>query len=275
MARSGPTTLTLPPFEGTVRWLILANVGAFFVIAILIWLVPGFTLPVLSHLILQPMAVAHGEIWQLVTYSFIDQGILSIIGSMLTLWFCGPILESAYGSRFLGELYFTSAIGGGLLATIMSFARILNFGPQDLAGGAYAGLFGILIAIAIRMGDLEFMLIPFPVRIRAKYLVAIYLVIDLAMLLKSGNTFNVLLELSGGLCGFLYVNFAPRRGLGFVFSEQYFGLRNAYYRSKRRRAARKFEVYMGKQGRKVNFDSEGHYLDPDQHKDPNDKRWMN
>ena len=154
-------------------------------------------------------------------------------------------------------------------------ARILHFGPQDIAGGAFAGLFGILIAIATRMGDLEFMLIPLPVRIRAKYLVAIYILIDLAVLLKAGNTFGALLELSGGFCGFLYVNYAPRRGLTFSFSERIFGMRNAYYRYKRRRAARKFEVYMGKQGRKVQFDKEGRYIDPDAKKDPNDKRWMN
>jgi hypothetical protein len=52
-------------------------------------------------------------------------------------------------------------------------------------------------------------------------------------------------------------------------------LRNTYYRASRRRAARKFEVYMGKQGRKVHFDKEGRYIDPDSSKDPNDKRWMN
>ena len=54
------------------------------------------------------------------------------------------------------------------------------------------------------------------------------------------------------------------------FGEWYFGMRNAYYRAKRRRAARKFEVYMGKQGREPHFDKEGKYLDPDEKKDPNE-----
>jgi membrane associated rhomboid family serine protease len=275
MPRSAPTTLTLPPFEGTVRRLILANVAAFFAIAILLWLAPATTPTILDHLTLRPLSVAHGEIWQLVTYSFIEQGILSILGSMLSLWFIGPLLEGAFGSRFLGELYFASAVGGALVASVISFANILHFGPLDVAGGAFAGVFGLLIAIAMRFGDLEFMLFPLPVRIRAKYLVAIYILIDIAVLLKAGNTFEALLELSGALCGFLYVSFAPRRGLAFGLSERYFSLRNAWYRNKRRRAARKFEVYMGKQGRKVQFDKEGRYIDPDQHKDPNDKRWMN
>ena len=65
----------------------------------------------------------------------------------------------------------------------------------------------------------------------------------------------------------------PRRGFAFAGSERLFGLRNSYYRWKRRRAARKFEVYMRKQNRDVHFDKEGRYIDPD--KDPNDRRWMN
>ena len=55
-------------------------------------------------------------------------------------------------------------------------------------------------------------------------------------------------------------------------------MRNWYYRGKRRRAAKKFAVYMGKQGREVHFDKNGKYVEPedrDQHRDPTDKRWMN
>jgi len=200
---------------------------------------------------------------------------------MLTLWFCGPMLEGAYGKRWLGELYFTSAIGGALLASAISFTRILHLLPLSVASGVGAPIFGLLTAIAMRFGDQEFLL-WFLVRIRAKYLVAISVLIALAVLLKDADQFGALLDLSGALCGYLYVRFAPRRGFAFGASEQYFGLRNAYYRAKRRRAARKFEVYMGKQGRKVTFDKDGRYLDPDNlrndpraRKDPSDKRWMN
>jgi membrane associated rhomboid family serine protease len=274
MPRSAPITMTFPPFEGAVRKLVLANIAAFFVLALLSWLVPSVAELALNYLPLEPLAVAHGQIWQLATYSFIERGILAIIFNMLTLWFCGSILEGAYGSRWLNELYFTSVIAGALLASIVTFTGILHLSPKDVAGGAIAGIFGVLIAIAMRFGDLEFLLF-FVIRIRAKYLVAIYILIALAILLKDANAFGALLELSGVLCGFLYVRYAPRKGLAFGLSEQYFGLRNAYYRSKRRRAARKFEVYMGKQGRQVHFDKEGRYVDPDERKDPTDKRWMN
>ena len=58
-------------------------------------------------------------------------------------------------------------------------------------------------------------------------------------------------------------------------SEGLFNLRNNYYRWKRRRVARKFEVYMRKQNRDVRFDNEGRYIDPDEKRDPNDRKWMN
>jgi len=77
-------------------------------------------------------------------------------------------------------------------------------------------------------------------------------------------------QLGGALAGLLYIRLAPRRGVSFVFSERWYALRNRYYRWKRRRAARKFEVYMRRQGRTVRYDGSGKQIDDD----PGDKkRW--
>ncbi len=280
MARSSSIPMSFPPFAGVVRKLVLANVGVFFAILALGWLLPDVAGALMEIFHLQPMAVAHGEVWQLASYCFLHLGLLDILFAMLTLWFCGSMLEGAYGSRWLTELYFTSAIGGALVASAISFTHLLRISPESVANGAWAGIFGLLIAIAMRFGDQEFLLF-FVVRMRAKYMVAIYLLIAVAVLLKDANAFGALLQLAGALCGWLYVRYAPRRGLAFGFSEQFFAMRNSYYRAKRRRAARKFEVYMGKQGRQVHFDKEGRYVEPDDRgndparKDPNDKRWMN
>jgi hypothetical protein len=51
--------------------------------------------------------------------------------------------------------------------------------------------------------------------------------------------------------------------LTFIFSERFFGIRNSYYRWKRRRAARKFEVYMRQHDRDVKFDERGNYIPPE------------
>jgi membrane associated rhomboid family serine protease len=275
MRRSGPISLSLPPFTGATRRIILANVGAFFAFAVLAWVSPSVEGLLLRHLILEPLAVARGEVWQLFTYAFVQEGILAILFGMLTLWFTGSLLEGAYGSRWLAELYVTSVVGGAAIATAVSFTRVLRLRPDVGAVGAWGGIFGLLVAIAMVFGEQEFLL-WFVLRIKAKYMVAIYILIAVAVLLKQADNFGALLQLSGALCGFLYVKFAPRRGIAFGFSEQFFGLRNQYYRWKRRRAARKFEVYMKKQNREVHFDKDGRYVDPDElRKNPNDKRWMN
>ena len=275
MPRSSPTTLSLPPFSGATRKIVLLNVAAFFGMAILLWLSSSFGGLLRDHLVLEPLAVVHGEIWQLATYSLIDPGILSIVFSMLTLWFTGSLLEGSYGSRWLTELYWTSVIGGALLASIISFTHIFGMRPDVIAVSAWTGVFGLLVAIGMRFGDQEFYL-WFLIRVKAKYLVTIYILIAIAVLLKQANSFGALLQLAGAFSGFLFVRFAPRRGFALGISERFYGLRNAYYRQKRRRAARKFEVYMRKQNREVHFDKEGRYIDPDElRKDPNDKRWMN
>ena len=228
------------------------------------------------HFILQPDAAFHGQVWQFFTYVFFESDLLPFILNNLFLWLLGSMLEATYGSRWFGELYFSASIGGALLASAISFTGILHLSPLASGAGASSALFAILVTYGVRFGDMEFWLIPFPIRMKAKYLVALYIFVDLALLLRFGDPFTALLSLSGGLCGYLYLQFAPRRGLGFNFSEQFYSMRNAYYRAKRRRAARKFEVYMGKQGRNVKFDSEGRYINPDEErKNPKDKRWMN
>ena len=276
MPRSGPISLTLPPFVGATRRLVLANLFAFFGLAIFGWASIPTANFLVKHFALTAELAMRGQLWQFFTYAFVNEGILSTLFALLTLWFCGALLEGSFGARWLYELYFVSSIGGAILASAITFTHIFGFRPDAaVAIGPYAGIFGLLIAIAAFFGELEFLLF-FVLRIKAKYMVAIYVLLAVAMLLKSAQPFDALLQLSGALCGFLYLKFAPRKGLAFGFSERYFSLRNEFYRSKRRRAARKFEVYMGKQGRKVHFDKEGRYLEPDDaRKDPNDKRWMN
>ena len=286
MRRSQATTLNLPPFAGMTRRLILLNVGVFFAIAILSWVSRPVVDAVVANMILVPKALLRGEIWQLGTYSLIQQGILGMLFSMLTLWFTGSLLESSYGGRWVAELYGVSVIGGALVAAAVSFTRVFGLHPASAAFGPWAGIFGLMIAIAMLFGDQEFLL-WFVLRLKAKYMVAIYILIAVAILLKQADSFSALLQLAGALCGYLYVRFAPRRGLAFGFTEQMFGMRNDYYRWKRRRAARKFEVYMRKQNREVHFDKDGRYVDPDELEDraalterekmrrENDRRWMN
>jgi len=274
MARTGPTTLALPPFEGATRRLILICLGVFFAQAILSWVLPAnLYAMVFGHLGLVPRDLFHGAVWQLLTFTFVPMDLLSELFTLLFLWFIGSMLEELRGAKWLYELFFTSAIAGGLLASVISLTHVLGLSPGSEGSSPYAAIYGLLIAVYLLMGDREFLFF-FVIRMKAKYMVAIYILIDTARLLLHADPFGALLHLSGALCGFLVLKYVPRRGLSYAFTERYFAIRNEFYRAKRRRAAKKFEVYMRGQNRDVHFDKDGKYVDPDD-KDPQDKRWMN
>jgi hypothetical protein len=109
-------------------------------------------------------------------------------------------------------------------------------------------------------------MIPFPVAMKAKYFVAILIVVTLAFAIGGGGNVAYVAHLGGIFFGFLYVKFLRNRKAGKGISERYYGLRNSYYRWKRRRAAKKFEVYMRDHDRKVSFDEHGNYIPPDDDK---------
>jgi len=272
MARTGPTTLQLPSFEGATRRLVLMNVASFFGLALIGFVSATLKYTLLVHLVLIPATLVRGEIWQIATYCFVDTGLIYTLFALLTLWFIGSMLEGSFGARWLYQLYLVSAIGGGLIASALSFAHIPHLSPDSGMGGPYAGIYGLFVAVLLYFGDVEF-LVFFVVKMKARYLIAIYILVQIAKLLTDADVFGAAVLLSSALSGWLFLRYAPRRGFAYSFSERFYALRNEFYRSKRRRAARKFEVYMKKQNRDVHFDKEGRYIDPE--KDPNDKRWMN
>ena len=119
------------------------------------------------------------------------------------------------------------------------------------------------MAFGVLYGESEIMMFPLPFRIKAKYFIwGIVFLTLVGAIQETGGVANFA-HLGGLLFGYLYLKFLPRKGLMFASSERYFSMRNEYYRWKRRRAAKKFEVYMSKHDRKVEFDEHGNYIPPD------------
>jgi membrane associated rhomboid family serine protease len=257
-------TLSLPPFTTAVIWLLGINTGIFLLMELL-----GLArIPVVSYIFdyfsLAPaLVVRHGWIWQLLTYSFLHVGFMHWFGNMLGLWMFGSAFEGSWGTRRFLELYLIGVVGAAVTTVALSYGHILG-NPLQPTVGASGGVFAILIAFGMLFGDNEIMMIPFPFMIKAKYFVGILIVVTLALAMGGGGNVAYVAHLGGLLFGYLYV----KRGLKpamvkFSFSEQYYGLRNSYYRWKRRRAARKFEVYMRQHDQEVHFDEHGNYVPPE------------
>ena len=262
MVRSREMTLSLPPFTPAVIWLLGLNTAIFLLMELFGLVLPGIDRSIFDYFSLIPSDVTHGWIWQIATYSFLHTGFWHWFGNMLGLWMFGSALEGAWGSRRFLELFSFGVIGAAITTIVVSYGHVLG-GPNTPTVGASGGVFAILIAFGIVFAENEIMMIPFPFLIKAKYFIAILIVVELAFAMSGGGGVAYVAHLGGLFFGYVYVKFVSR-GLGKLrLSERYYGLRNSYYRWKRRRAARKFEVYMKDHDRKVTFDEHGNYVPPD------------
>jgi len=244
----GGFSMGFPPFYGAIKWLVIVNVAVYLLMLALGAFAPmaAFYLSLFAELV--PKDVVNGRIWQLVTYSFLHSGLFHILFNMLTLWMFGATLEQDWGDKKFYEFYFFCVVAAGLTTVAVAYTRVLGVSPATPTIGASGGIFGVLIAFAMLHGDQQIMIFPLPFLIKARYVVAILILIALAGALQGigmrGSGVAYFAHLGGAFFGWVYLRFLPRSGLGFAASEGYFGLRNSYYRWKRRRAARKFEVYM-------------------------------
>jgi membrane associated rhomboid family serine protease len=274
---NGPVTLTLPPFRGATRRIILTAIVGYLVFFVVRLVASGFLGTLLGITVLAPDLMLHGEVWTLLTYPFVGLDMLSVAFALLSVWFFGAVIEEERGERWLLEYFLVTTLGGGLLASLLTVALNGHPGwiPFSGATGMWPFVLAVMIAFAYFNPD-QTIRIYFVLPVKAKYLAAFYVLVYLFSTLTSGDRFTAAVALMNGLCGYLYLRLAPRRGARAGASEWWYGLRNAYYRAKRRRAAKKFTVYMREQGKEVSLDEDGRYVDPNgRPHDPNDKRWMN
>jgi membrane associated rhomboid family serine protease len=214
-----------------VKKLLIANVAAFVLMVVV--RAAGYG-SAIRWLMLTPFAVTHNfALWQLVTYLFLHAGFFHILFNMLALWMFGGELERTWGARRFLFYYFLTGIGAGLTVVLVNpFSGVATLG----ASGA---IYGILLAYGLLFPDRPiFLWFLFP--IPAKYFVMIMGGIEfLSQLSVPGDTVSHMAHLGGLAVGYLYLRGRPR----------YFDLRNRYYRWRRQRTQRQFQVYMNKRER--------------------------
>jgi len=252
--------------------------------------VPGLAAFASEYFYLRPVAVVHGQIWQLVTYSFLHdpQSVMHLLFNMLGLWMFGAQFEMDFGTRKFYEFYFWCVVGAALTTVGVGAFGIIAYDHvpfllfykmgqiwQQATIGASGGIYGLLIAFGILNGDRQVYIFPFPIAIKARYIVAIWLFISFVSAFNGANGVAEFAHLGGAFFGWLYLRFVPRYGLQVVASEGAFGIRNRYYKWKRRQAAKKFEVYMRKNKREEYFDEHGNYRGPSTDKKDDDSGWVN
>jgi membrane associated rhomboid family serine protease len=264
MPRIGSTQLAFPDFHGATRLLVVVNLAAYFAFLLAGAANGNIASWIFAHGVLVPQAFLHGWVWEPLTYSLIQVGLRETFFALLSLWFLSGFLEGIHRSNWVLTLYSVSVLGTAATAVLIYLgSELVGYAmPQIPLFGSFGGIFGMLVAIGVLHGDTQFMMFPLPISIKARYLAIVYGLVAVALLFGELRLY-AFAQLGGAFVGWLYIRRPPRRGFTFVLSEKWYGLRNRYYRWKRRRAARKFEVYMRSQGRTVRFDGQGRQIDDD------------
>src|SRR5262245_28696679 len=97
MARSSPFgELTYRVGSVTATMVVVIGVASILAAILGTWL-GAFSLTALAAFM--PDAVLHGQLWRLATYPWITGDPIGLIFSIWILWFLGPAMHSAWGTR--------------------------------------------------------------------------------------------------------------------------------------------------------------------------------
>ena len=205
-------------FPPVIKWIIIANVAVFILqtVADAGFSFAGIPLRevLLKYFYLWPFPnpapgrFADFQVWQLVSYMFMHNGVWHIFFNMLLLWMFGIEVESTLGSKNFAFFYFTAGIVAGL-ANLFIAPMFSAPGPTL---GASGGVYGVLVAFAI-LNPNRYVYIWFLVPVKAKYLITVLIVMELfnGVSAHGGNIAHIA-HLGGAVVGAIWI-LLDRRGV--------------------------------------------------------------
>ncbi|WP_407426355.1 rhomboid family intramembrane serine protease [Arcticibacter sp.] len=175
------------------------------------------------------------RIWQPVTYMFMhsDQSFAHILFNMFALYSFGSALEYIMGSKRFLNFYLITGLGalalqmivqaievhsvvGSITVDIRSFPFQSQEDLNKVASiyltpmvGASGAIFGLLVAFGLLFPNAELFLLFIPVPVKAKYIIPVYVVIELFLGVGqfSGDSVAHFAHLGGALFGFILIKY--------------------------------------------------------------------
>ncbi|MBI3408444.1 MAG: rhomboid family intramembrane serine protease [Planctomycetes bacterium] len=168
--KEGPSYLdSLIPSGQVCKWLIGINIALYVVqLATLPTPGPGGQRPgwgpVTEYLELDTANVLNGQVWRLLTYSFLHSPAdwMHILFNLLFLWWFGSEIERMYGSREFLSFYLISAVIGGLFFEMQALVQ----GHQLFCLGASGAVTAVMVLFAFHFPHnliLVFFVLPVPI----------------------------------------------------------------------------------------------------------------
>ena len=170
---------------------------------------------------------------QLITHMFLHGGISHIFFNLFTLFMFGTMLENYIGSKRFLLFYMICGLGAGLLTQLsipysaeifaksadgLAFAQERNWTIAQVIEqykyeyqmiGASGAIMGVMAAFAYLFPNTEMYIMFIPIPVKAKYVIPVFILIDLfgGINPSAGDNVGHFAHLGGALVGFLLMYF--------------------------------------------------------------------
>ena len=195
-----------------VKWLLILNLGIFFFDLFVKGEVQDGPLRRLGIFAIQS-AVFEGRIWEFITFQFLHANVAHVLFNCLGLFFFGPWMERWWGSWKFLIFYLLCGAAGAVFFTLLALLGVV---PDSYLVGASAGLYGILVGVAVIGPTMRVALLFPPIELSMRQLVMALMAISVgAILLKlGGNEGGEAGHLGGAILGYFLMRYPQLLGHG-------------------------------------------------------------
>ena len=175
------------------------------------------------------------HVFQFLTYMFLHGGFTHLFLNIFALWMFGCVIERTLGQKRFLTYYMVCGIGAGVIQELAQLTHFyftlksqnpgFSMGDIFLAGqqlsyqlnswntiGASGAVYGILLAFGMLYPEERIIIFPLPIPIKAKWFVAIYVVIELVSAYTSySDGVAHMAHIGGMLFGFFLLRYWRRR----------------------------------------------------------------
>lgn len=154
-------------------------------------------------------AVYGGEIWQFLTFQFLHASVGHILANGIGLFIFGPWMERWWGSARFLIFYLLSGVAGAAFYLLLIATHVLDDPLETYLVGASAGIYGILIGVAVIAPSLRVRLLFPPVEMSMRQMALLVLGLAVASVIFNfdKNAGGQAGHLGGAILGFILVKF--------------------------------------------------------------------
>lgn len=193
------------------------------------------------------------KLYQLFTYMFMHSGFEHIFFNMFAVWMFGRILETVWGPQRFLFFYILCGMGAGIIQEVVQYFQFIPYfaditqlsalAPNEMVNingdmytvaqwlnrymrvidvstvGASGAVYAVLMAFGMIFPNQPMYIIPFPMPIKAKWMITGYILIELYLGLTGNDGIAHFAHLGGMIFGFFLIMYWKKKG---TFHGRYF-----------------------------------------------------